>query len=86
MCNGQNRKDEYLNLKKLEKIPKKTLLSDMAEIKILKLSSVKSWTHTPCPQGRVGWVWGSGLQTDKHLSQSPFTGHFLDDDILQCLL
>jgi hypothetical protein len=24
-----------------------------------------------------GGVWGSGPQTDKHLPQSPFTGHFL---------
>jgi hypothetical protein len=27
-------------------------------------------------KGRGGGVWGSGPQTDKHLPQSPFTGHF----------
>ncbi len=35
----------------------------------------------------VWGVWGSGPQTDRHLTQSPFTGQFfLDDDILHCLL
>ncbi len=33
-----------------------------------------------------GGVRGSGPQTDKQLPQSPFTGNFLDDDILHCLL
>ncbi len=28
----------------------------------------------------------SGPQTDKHLPESPFSGHFLGDGILHCLL
>jgi hypothetical protein len=35
---------------------------------------------------KVWGVWGSGPQTDKHLPQRVFTGNFLDDDILHCLL
>jgi hypothetical protein len=31
-------------------------------------------------------MWCSRPQTDKHLPQIPFTDHFLDGDILHCLL
>ncbi len=31
-------------------------------------------------------VWGGGPLSDKELTQSPFPGHFSDDDILYCLL
>jgi hypothetical protein len=42
------------------------------------------YTRIQCVRGGGGW--GSGPQTDKHLPQSPFTDHFLNDDILHCLL
>ncbi len=47
------------------------------------------YTYTVrCLRGRGGGgylVWASGLQTDKHLPQSPFTSKYFDDDILFAL-
>ncbi len=37
---------------------------------------IKDFFHLPFFLLIILWVWGSGLQTDKHLPQSPCTGQF----------
>jgi hypothetical protein len=48
------------------------------------ISILYMYTRIQCVKGEE--VWCFGPQTDKHLPQNPFTVHFLDDDILHCLL